>query len=105
MILASTISQSFAQFFLPQAIKISFLLDLSGITKPNLSLSWNSQITNSSSVSKIFTTIASVCHLKSTNSAFTLSPSLAQFFFFQYTKYHFSLHSTSIKPKSPFQPE
>jgi len=60
MIFTSTISPSLAQFFLDQAIKISFFLDLSGITKPNLSLSSNFQITNSSSVSNILTTIASV---------------------------------------------
>ncbi|MDP2396349.1 MAG: hypothetical protein Q8M44_05810 [bacterium] len=34
-----------------------------------------------------------------------MSQSLAQFFFFPYTKNHFSFHSTSIKPKFPSHPE
>jgi hypothetical protein len=103
MIFTSTLSPFCASPFLDHAINISHDLS-SGRTKPNLSLSLNTHSKVSSLCHNTCITIASSFPLKSTTSAFTLSPSSAPFFFFPYTKYPCSCHSTSTNQKFPSHP-
>jgi hypothetical protein len=85
IIFTSTSSQSIAPFFLDPAINISPELSF-GNTKPNLTLSLYSPIRISSDPPNISITIASSFPLNSMISALTLSPSLAPFLLFPYTK-------------------